>query len=167
MMPFAPWGAAYAGIVALWAVAIAVERRPTLWKGQSLLILNVRFAAITGGVALVRGERPDNALVAFVISIIVVGLLVSRIWLLLHIDWAGARDTVEKCLSQTRAKYEMNAGRYIVRTKSEDLIIAISGAPPAMRVRLSGGRGSKKAGLIRALFGKQFSGSVPTLRVRT
>ena len=75
MMPFAPWGAAYAGIVALWAVAIAVERRPTLWKGQSLLILNVRFAAITGGVALVRGERPDNALVAFVISIIVVGLL--------------------------------------------------------------------------------------------
>lgn len=167
MMGLAPWLGVYAGIIALWLFALAVGRRPTLWKGRSLLILNVGFVVVVVVTAITRGERPGVALATFVVSIIAVGVVASRLWILLHIDREGARQVVEKCLAQTLAKYEGNAGRYIVHTAGEDMTIDISGNAPVMRVRITGGRGSKKAVLIRSLFGKQFSGSVPKLRVRT
>ena len=166
-MGVAPWLGVYAGIIALWLFALAVGRRPTLWRGRALLILNVAFVGIVLITAVTRGETPESSLVAFLVSILLVGIIVSRLWLLLHIDRADARQVVEKCLAQTLAKYETNGGRYIVHTAGADLVIDISGDAPVMRARLSGGRGSKKAVLIRSLFGKQFSGSVPTLRVRT
>lgn len=167
MMGVAPWPGIYAGILALWLFALAMGRRPTLWKGRSLLILNAAFVIVALVTALARAERPDAALTAFLASIIAIGLVVIRQWLLLHVDSAGVREIVEKCLAQTLAKYEANGDRYIVHTAGENMTIDIRGDAPVMRVRISGGRGSKKAVLIRSLFGKQFSGSVPTLRVRT
>jgi hypothetical protein len=35
-----------------------------------------------------------------------------------------------------------------------------------MSIRFTGGAGSKKAALVRALFGKQFHSSIPTPRIR-
>jgi len=167
MIAFGPWAGAYIGILALWSLALAMRRRPTLWKGRSLLILNVGFALAVLVTAIACGERPDNALAAFLVSIVVAGIIGTRLWLLFHIDRAVAEQIVEKCLGQTLAKYEMDGDRYTVHTAGEDMTIEIGNVPPALRIRLSGGRGSKKAALIRSLFGKQFCGSVPTLRVRT
>jgi len=165
-MALAPWLASYAGILALWLFELAVRRRPTLWRGRSLLILNAAFVLAVLTTAITRRERPENELAVFLVSVILLGVIMSRLWLLFHIDRAGARQIVEKCLAQTLAKYETKGDRYIVHTAGEDMTIDIRGDGPVMRVRMSGGRGSKKAPLIRSLFGKQFSGSLPTLRVR-
>ena len=165
-MALAPWLAGYAGILALWLFALAAGRRPTLWKGRSLLIVNAAFVLAVLVTAITRRERLEDELAGFVISIILLGVIMSRLRLLLHIDRAGARQIVERCLAQTLAKYETDGDRYIVHTAGEDMTIDIRGDGPVMRVRMSGGRGSKKAPLIRSLFGKQFSGSLPTLRVR-
>lgn len=166
-MGVAPWLGGYAGIIALWLFALAVARRPTLWKGRSLVILNVAFVVVVLVTAVTRGVPIENALSVFLISIVVAGIIVGRLWLLLHIGRADARQVVEKCLAQTLAKYDTNGDRYIVHTAGEDMTLDIRGDAPVVRVRLSGGRGSKKAALIRSLFGKQFGGSVPTLRLRT
>ncbi|HEU4748955.1 MAG TPA: hypothetical protein VFS56_10670, partial [Gemmatimonadaceae bacterium] len=166
-MAIAPWLGAYAGILTLWSLALVLGRRPTLWKGRSLLILNLAFVVVVLLTSITRGDTPDNALVSFLISIILAGIIVSRLWLLFHVDRAAVGQLIEKCLRQTLAKYEQSGDRYIVHTAGKEMVIRIHGDPPVMRVRLSGGSGSKKAVLIRSLFGKQFSGSFPTLRVRT
>lgn len=158
---------AYVAILALWALVLRVGGKPTLWKGRALLISNAVFVAITGVVLLARGQRPGVALAAFLVLLLIVGIAVRGVWLLLNIDRAGVAQVVEKCLAQTRANYDLRDGRYLVRTTTEDLAIDIGEATLAIRVRFTGGSGSKKAELIRSLLGKQFKGSVPTLRVRT
>ena len=163
----APWLGVYAGILSLWLFALVTGRRPTLWKGRSLVILNAVFVLAVVAISIAREERPDGALTAFLVSLIAVAVVVSRRWILLHVDRAAVRQIVEKCLAQTLAKYEANGDRYIVHTAGEDMTIDIRGDAPVIRIRMSGGRHSKKAVLIRSFFGKQFSGSVPTLRVRT
>lgn len=158
---------AYFAILALWAVVLRLGGKPTLWTGRSLLIFNALFLAVAGVVLLARGERPGAALAVFLVILLIAGIAVRGEWLLLNIDRAGVAHVVERCLAQTRANYELQDGRYLVRTTTQDLAIDIAEAALVIRIRFTGGKGSKKAELIRSLLGKQFKPSVPTLRVRT
>ena len=158
---------AYVAFLALWALVLRLGGHPTLWKGRSLRIFNMLFVVVTLIVFLARGERPGYALAAFLVLLIIAGIAARDLWLLLNIDRPGAIQIVEKCLAQTRASYELKDGLYVVRSASEALTIDVAGAPPAIRIRFTGGSGSKKAELIRSLFAKQFRGSIPTLRFRT
>jgi len=158
---------AYIGILTVWALVLRLGGEPALWKGRSLLIFNALFVAVAGVVLLARGQRPGVGLAAFLVILIVAGIAVRRVWLLINIDRAGVAQIVEKCLAQTRANYELQGRRYLVRTTTQDLAIDIAEAALVIRIRFTGGSGSKKAELIRSLLGKQFKPSVPTLRVRT
>lgn len=158
---------AYVGVLALWALVLRLGGNPTLWKGRSLLIFNALFLAVAGVVLLARGQRPGVALAVFLVILLVAGIGVRGVWLLLNIDRAGVAQILERCLAQTRANYERQNGRYLVRTTTQNLAIDIGEAMLVIRVRFTGGAGSKKAELIRSLLGKQFKPSVPTLRVRT
>jgi len=158
---------AYVAILALWALVLRLGGKPTLWKGSALLVFSTLFVAIVGVVLLARGQRPGVELTAFLVLILMAGIAAQGVWLLLNIDRVGVVQIVEKCLGQTRANFDLKDGRYLVRTSTEDLAIDIGEAALAIRVRFTGGSGSKKAELIRSLLGKQFKGSVPTLRIRT
>ena len=158
---------AYVAILALWALVLRLGGKPTLWKGQSLLIFNILFVIVTLVALLARGEQPGYAMAAFLGLLIVGGIAALRLSLLLNIDRSRTTEIIEKCLAQTRAKYELNDGRYLVRSANQFLVIEVNGAPPVLRIRFTGGSGSKKAELIRSLFAKQFRGSVPTPRFRT
>ncbi len=158
---------AYVAILVLWASVLRLGGKPTLWKGRSLLIFNALFVAVAGVVLLARGQRPGVALAVFLVFLLIAGIAARGVWLLLNIDRAGVAQIVEKCLGQTRANYDLQDGRYLVHTTTEDLAIDIGDQTLVIRVRFTGGSGSKKAELIRSLLGKQFKGSVPTLRVRT
>ena len=157
----------YVAILALWALVLRLGGKPTLWKGRSLLIFNALFLAVAGVVLLARGQRPGVSLSVFLVLLLITGIAARGVWLLLNIDRADVAQVVEKCLAQTRANYDLRDGRYRVRTTTEDLSIEIAQGMLAVSVRFTGGSGSKKAELIRSLLGKQFKGSVPTLRVRT
>ena len=163
----ASWIGAYFIIVTLWALIVALGSKPVLWKGRSLLIFNLVFAVATVAYLAVSDRRPGVALSVFLVFLVVIGVLQRNIWLLLRLGRVEADETLAKCLTQTRATYERMGDRYLVRTAAQDLVITLSGAAPAIGVRFAGGRGSKKAGLIRSLFGKQFRGSLPAIRVRT
>ena len=158
---------AYLAILVLWALVLRLGGKPTLWKGSALLVFNTLFVATVGVVLLARGQRPGSLVTSFLVLLLIVGLETRRVWLLLNIDRAGVEQVVEKCLAQTRANYELDDRRYLVRATTQDLTIDIGDGMLGISVRFTGGSGSKKAELIRSLFGKQFKPSVPTLRVRT
>ena len=158
---------AYVAILALWALVLRLGGQPTLWKGRSLRIFNILFVVVTLVLLFARGDRPGSALAGFLVLLLVTGIAAQRVWLLLNIDRAGTAQVIEKCLAQTRANYEPRDGGYVVHSAGGALAIDVDGAPPAIRIRFTGGTGSKKAQLIRSLFAKQFRGSVPTLRFRT
>lgn len=146
---------------------LTAVRQPTLWKGRSLLIVNAAIvAAIAVNLALAR-QRPGYGLAAFLLMLIVAGIAVRDRAVLLHVDRDEAERVLERCLTQTRAGYERSGPDYIARTAPENLMIEMRGGRPAIAVRFLGGNGSRKAELIRALVGKQFSGSFPTIRIST
>lgn len=163
----APWAAAYLAAVATWALALGVARRPTLWRGRSLVFFNAAFTIVVIGTALVRGESLRYPVITFLLLLAIASLVARPLLVLLHVTRAEAEQILERCLAQTRATYERAGGSYVVRTAGEQLVITLAAGPGAIRIRFTGGRGSRKADLIRSLFQKQFSGSFPTVRLRT
>jgi len=163
----APSIGAYLVVLVLWAALLAAVRRPTLWKGRSLLIVNSAIVAATAANLAFARERPGYGLAAFLLFLLAGGLFARDKAALLHVSRTEAEQILEKCLMQTRASYERSGEDYTVRTATENLVIEMRGGPPAIAVRFLGGQGSKKAELIRALFEKQFRGSFPTIRVQT
>ncbi len=146
---------------------LAAVRQPTLWKGRSLLIVNAAIVAATSvNLALAR-QRPGYGLAAFLLMLLAAGIAVRDRAVLLHVDSDEAERVLERCLTQTRASYQRSGPDYIVRTVPENFVIEMRGGRPAIAVRFLGGKGSKKAELIRALVGKQFRGSFPTIRIST
>jgi hypothetical protein len=164
----AVWIAAYVATVIVWLTSLGTRSEPTLLKGRSFLLLNVAFVVASVFAMLIRRERAGADLIAFDILLLVSAILARSIWLLLHIAPAEVDEIIERCFTQTRARYERTPNGYSVSAGSAHMAVTVTRSLlGALRVRFSGARESKKAELIRALIGKQFRPSYPTLRIRT
>jgi len=165
-----PWIVAYLAILLVWALIILRRTGPTLWKGRSLVATNIAFVVISTGVILLKGFSPGRGLIAFYIILIVAALMVREKWLLLRVGHAGSVTVLERCFVQTRASAARRGeeyGVYGVQCGTAEMVVTIRPTIVGlMSVRFTGGTGSKKAALVRALFCKQFHSSFPTPRIR-
>jgi hypothetical protein len=177
--PALPWIAAYLAILLAWALLILRRTGPTLWKGSSLAALNIAFILLSAAVTVLRATSLNNgmrdtvgccffpALVAFDLVLLVIAILVGRKWLVLGMSHADTMTVLERCFAQTRASSARHAKGYLVQCGGAEMTVTIR---PTMTgvvsVRFTGARKSKKADLVRKLFGKQFHGSLPTPRFR-
>jgi len=166
MAAAAPWVGAYLMVLALWAIALLVVRRPTLWNGRSIQWVNLVFMWLAFAALLVTRQRPATALNFFLLILLVIVQVARGRLILFHVEREEVERTVERCLAQTRAGYERRGEDYVV-SNAGNLVIAMRGARPAIRIEFRNGAASKKAELIEALFRKQFNGSFPTIRVPT
>jgi hypothetical protein len=161
------WIVAYLAILLLWALIVFRRPGPTLWKGKSLAALNIVFVAISTVAVLLQGESLDGAFIAFDLELIVIAIAMRNKWVLLGISHADSAAVLEKCFVQTRAVSVRRGDGYTVNCGGAEMMVTLR--PNMVRllsVRFSGGGESRKAVLVRDLFGKQFHNSLPTPRFR-
>jgi hypothetical protein len=174
-----PWIAAYLAILLAWALVILRRTGPTLWKGSSLAALNIALILLSATVTLLRGTSLDDGmggtawccfsvqLAAFDLVLLVIAILVGRKWLVLGMSPAETMVVLERCFAQTRASSVRHAEGYLVQCGGAEMTVNMR--PRMARVvsvRFTGAKKSKKADLVRKLFGKQFHSSVPRPRFR-
>lgn len=182
------WVVAYLLIIAVWAVIIVRRPGPTLWKGSSIVVLNLLFVLMLAASVVWRGRTMGNeagdtywcclspGLLGFALVLLVVAVVLRNAWILLGISEADSLVVLERCFTQTRSSGKQIDHGYVVQFGEQEMYVTI--APngigfggawvglPGLRVRFTGGGSLKKAGLVRSLFTKQFYASVPTLRFR-
>jgi hypothetical protein len=161
------WTVAYLAILLLWALIVLRRRGPTLWKGKSLAVLNIAFVVISIAVALLRGQPLSTGLIAFELELIIIAIAMRNKWVLLGINHADSTAVLERCFVQTRASSARRDDGYAVNCGGAEMTVTLR--PNMIRlltVRFSGGGDSRKAALVRDLFGKQFHNSLPTPRFR-
>jgi hypothetical protein len=162
-----PWIVAYLAIVLVWAIIVLRRRGPTLWKGRSLVAVNISFVVISAAVVLLRGQALGAGLIAFDLVLILVALAMRDKWLLLGISRADSGAVLERCLTQTRASSVRRDDGYVVSCGSAEMLVTIRpGISQLVGVSFTGGSGSRKAALLQKLFCKQFHSSFPTPRFR-
>lgn len=179
-----PWLGAYALVLVVWALIIARRPSPTLWKGGSLVLVNGVFVLATiiygithsGSLATTGTRVLPRSLIIFDVALVVIALWVRRRWLLVGITHEQATEVLERCFVQTRSASTRRGTDHVVKCGEIEMIAGIDknriaignlGWPlPGHVVRFKGAEGSKKGGLIRSLFSKQFGSSFPTPRMR-
>ncbi len=178
-----PWLGAYLLVIVAWAVIIARRSTPTLWKGSSLLIVNAIFVAATilyafaqSGLHSAAAVKLPRSTIFFDVVLILIGLWLSRSWLLVGITHEEATEILERCFTQTRSSATRRGPHHVVKCGDIDMIAGIQKNRVALGtfhlplpghvVRFRGAEKSKKAGLIRSLFTKQFGSSFPTPRIK-
>ena len=179
-----PWLGAYALVLVVWALIIARRPSPTLWKGSSLVFVNAVFILATIGYGLSRSGSLETAgkrvlpgsLIIFDIALALIALWVRRRWLLLRITHEQATEILERCFVQTRSPSTRRGTDHVVKCGEIEMIAGIDkhrvaignlGWPlPGHVVRFKGAEKSRKGGLIRSLFSKQFGSSFPTPRIK-
>jgi hypothetical protein len=177
--PALPWIAAYLAILLAWALVILRRTGPTLWKGRSLAALNIAFILLSVALTFLRAKSFNNGmgdtvvccfsipLAAFDLVLLVIAILVGRKWLVLGMSHGDTMAVLERCFAQTRASSARHAEGYLVQCGGTEMTVTIRPTmTKVMSVRFTGARKSKKADLVRRLFGKQFHSSVPTPRFR-
>jgi hypothetical protein len=177
--PALPWIAAYLAILLAWALVILRRTGPTLWKGSSLVALNIAFILLSAAVTFRRGRLLDDGmggsywccfslqLAAFDLVLLVIAILMGRKWLVLGMSQGDTMAVLERCFAQTRASSARNGEGYLVQCGGAEMTVTIRPTMTRfMSVRFTGARKSKKADLVRKLFGKQFHSSLPTPRFR-
>jgi hypothetical protein len=161
------WAVAYLAILLLWALIVLRRRGPTLWKGKSLAVLNIGFVVISIAAVLLRGQELSTGLIAFELELIIIAIAMRNKWVLLGINHADSAAVLEKCFVQTRASSVRRADGYAVRCGGAEMTVTLRpNIISLLSVRFSGGVDSRKAALVRDLFGKQFHNSLPTPRFR-
>lgn len=179
MRPALPWIGAYLAILLAWALVILRRTGPTLWKGSSLAALNIAFILLSAAVTLLRGSSYDNGmgdtmwccfsmeLIAFDLVLLVIAILIGRNWLVLGMSKDDTMAVLERCFAQTRATSARHGEGYLVQCGGSEMTVTIRPTlSRVMSVRFTGARKSRKADLVRKLFGKQFHSSLPTPRFR-
>jgi hypothetical protein len=162
-----PWIVAYAAILLLWALIILQRRGPTLWKGRSLVALNIAFVLVSTAVVLLRGQSLGAGLILFDIVLVAVALVVRDKWLLLGISRADSAAVLEKCFTQTRSSSTRRDDGYVINCGGAEMSVTIRPSiSQLLGVSFTGGTGSRKAELVQKLFCKQFHSSFPTPRFR-
>jgi hypothetical protein len=177
--PVLPWIAAYLAILLVWALIILRRTGPTLWKGRSLVAVNIAFVLVLTAVVVLKGRTFGNGLgdtlwccvppgfIVFDLVLIIVAALVRNKWLLLRINHTGSAAILERCFKQTRAPWTRRPGGYTIQCAEAEMTVTIR--PTLLgpiSVRFTGGTDSKKGALLCSLFGKQFHSSFPTPRIR-
>jgi hypothetical protein len=162
-----PWIVAYLAILLVWALIVLRRSGPTLWKGRSLVALNIAFVLGSTALILLRGESVAPGLIALDVILVIVALVMREKWFLLGISHADSTAVLERCFVQTRAASVRRDDGYAVECGELEMWVSMRPASiRVVRVRFSGASGSKKAALVRSLFGKQFHNSFPTPRLR-
>lgn len=162
-----PWIVGYTAILLVWALIILRRTGPTLWKGKSLVALNIAFVVISSTVILLQEKRISAGFIAFEIELLIIAIAMRNKWVLLRISDADSAVVLEKCFAQTRASSVRCADGYSVQCGGGEMTVTLR--PNMVRllsVRFTGGGESRKAALVRDLFGKQFHNSLPTPRFR-
>jgi hypothetical protein len=162
-----PWIVAYLLILLVWALIILRRPGPTLWKGSSLVAVNIAFALVSTIAVLIQQGTVGTGLIVFDVVLLIIALVLRRKWMLLGISHADSAAVLERCFVQTRATSTRRDEAYVIQCGGAEMLVLIQPAMGRMMsVRFSGGEASKKAGLVRNLFSKQFHGSFPTPRFR-
>jgi hypothetical protein len=177
--PVLPWIAAYLAILLAWALIILRRTGPTLWKGRSLVALNIAFVLVSTAVVLLNGRTLGDGqggvywccfspgLIVFDLILAIVAVAVRKKWVLIGTSHADTLTILERCFKQTRAPWVLRDDGYAVQCGDAEVTVTIqSGLIGLVTVRFAGGEESKKAALLRSLFGKQFHSSFPTPRIR-
>jgi len=178
--PVPPWIAAYLAILIGWAIIVLRRTEPTLWKGRSLVALNLAFVVISIAPSILEARRLGRGvgevfqcclplgIIVFDSILLLVAVALGRTWLLLRASHADTVKILERCLKQTRAPSTVRrGGGYAVQCGDTEMTVTIQPiSTTLMGIRFSGGARSKKAALVRKLFDKQYHGSFPTPRFR-
>jgi hypothetical protein len=161
------WIVAYLLILLVWGLIILRRPGPTLWKGSSLVAVNIAFVLVSTAAVLLQQRTIGTGLVVFDVVLLIIALLLSRKWLLLGISHADSAAVLERCFVQTRATSTRREDAYVIQCSGAEMAVLIRPTTGRMmNVRFSGGETSKKAVLVRNLFCKQFHSSFPTPRFR-
>ncbi|HYU52098.1 MAG TPA: hypothetical protein VEK37_04105, partial [Gemmatimonadaceae bacterium] len=138
-----PWITVYLLILLVWALIILRRSGPTLWKGSSLVALNIAFVLVSTTVVLLQGGTLGSGLIVFDVVLIIIALVMRQKWLLLGISHADSAAVLERCFIQTRATALRRADAYAIQCGGAEMLVLIRPATDRMMsVRFSGGGAS-------------------------
>jgi hypothetical protein len=179
LRPVLPWIVAYLVILLVWALIIVRRPGPTLWKGRSLVALNIAFMLVSTGAALWGGRTMSDGqggsywccvppgLIVFDVVLIVAALVMREKWFLFGITHDDTVVALQRCFTQTRATSVRRGDAYAIQCGGVEMQVTVRPTiSRMMTVRFTGGAGSRKAVLVRNLFCKHFHNSFPTPRFR-
>jgi hypothetical protein len=110
---------------------------------------------------------PETGLLVFNVLLTTMAVLVRSKWVLIGIGHADSCAVLERCFVQTRASSSRHTDGYVVRCGGTEMTVTLRPhSAKLLSVRFAGEGISKKAALVRDLFGKQFHNSLPTPRFR-
>ncbi|HUQ98562.1 MAG TPA: hypothetical protein VM166_03845 [Gemmatimonadaceae bacterium] len=162
-----PWIIAYIAALVIWLIVLFIRRAPTLLRGRALLWLNAMFLVVIAVNQVSVGARGESGLIAFEAFLLLSGALANEVWLLLHISRPEIARVLEMCFKKTLARYQGRDDGYIVSPGADEMKVSLASIGPVTRIRFSGARTSRKAGLVKSVFTKQFKTSFPKPRFRT
>jgi hypothetical protein len=144
-----------------------MRNEPILWRGRSLLWVNAIFFVVIAVNQVTTGASAESGLLGFEAFLLLSGALASEVWLLLHTSRPEIERVLEKCFKKTLARYVGTDTGYIVSPGADEMKVTLASLGSVTRIRFSGARTSRKAGLVRSVFTKQFKTSFPKPRFRT
>lgn len=166
--PGAVWLAGYAAVVVICAATMWLRAEPTLVRGRSVFLFTALYVALAwGAIALREGAVPSRVLVAGVVALGATALLAPW-WFVLGGPRAAIFETMEVCFGRVCAQYERTDGGFVMTVPGGGLHVRLHALPTGRATVLSfrARPAHRKGELFQRLFGKQYQGVLPTIRIR-
>ena len=168
MSPADYWLAGYAAVVAAAALTILLRRTPTLLRGSVVFLFTIGYLAIAA-TALGWSDAgiPARAIAVAVGLVLVTGAMAPW-WFVIGGPRTAIGEIIETCFGRVCARYERTSRGFVMTVPGGGLHVGLHplGTDRVTALRFQARPPHKKGELFRRLLVKQWSGPLPTIRIR-
>lgn len=168
MSPADAWLAGYAAVVATAALTILLRRAPTLLRGSVVFLFTIGYLVVASAVLAWRdADIPARAIGAAVGLVLVTGAMAPW-WFVIGGPRTAIGEIIETCFGRVCARYERTSRGFVMTVPGGGLHVGVHplGTERMTALRFRERPPHKKGELFRRLLIKQWSGPLPTIRIR-
>ena len=168
MAPADAWLAGYAAVVATAALTILLRRAPTLLRGSVVFLFTIAYLVIATAALLWSGTGiPARAICAAVGLALLTGAMAPW-WFVIGGPRTAIGEIIETCFGRVCARYERTSRGFLMTVPGGGLHVGLHplGTDRMTALRFRERPPHKKGELFRRLLIKQWSGPLPTIRIR-
>lgn len=164
------WVLGYVAIALIAGVTVLARREPALLRGSSVLLFTVAYVAIAAAALYWTGHPITRLAAAFAGVALALAVALAPWWTVIGAPRASVIGTIEVCFGRVCATYRAaGAGHgFVMDVPGGALHIRLHALPVgnATLISFQASPRHKKGDLLRRLLGKQYSGVLPTIRIR-
>lgn len=168
MSPADAWLAGYAAVVAAAALTILLRRAPTLLRGSAVFLFTSGYVGIAAVALVWTGAVVPARAIAMAVVLLALTGAAAPWWLVVGGPRAAVGEIVETCFGRVCARYERTSRGFLMTVPGGGLHVGLHpmGTDRLTAMRFHEQPPHKKGELFRRLLIKQWSGPLPTIRIR-